>query len=102
VDANEERAEALWKRCKWALCAQGGCMSRLRETLDEIPAAIETPTKFPTERNKYEMRCGVCHDLFYVDETTYNRVRRDIEFDPADNPFRCDDCEQEYDEEAVY
>jgi hypothetical protein len=42
-------------------------MSRLRETLEEIPAAVETPTRFPTETNKYEMRCGVCDDWFYID-----------------------------------
>lgn len=76
-------------------------MSTLRERLDEIPAAIVTPTKFPTELNKYKMRCGVCDELFYVDETTYNRVRSAVEFDP-DNPFRCDDCEEEYDDEAAY
>ncbi|HSB11525.1 MAG TPA: hypothetical protein VLM38_18700 [Blastocatellia bacterium] len=75
-------------------------MPTLRETLDEIPAAIETPTTFPTERNKYEMRCGVCDELFYVDETTYDRVRSAVEFDPTDNPFRCDDCQEEYDEDA--
>lgn len=77
-------------------------MPRLRETLDEPRSGVETPTKFETERNKYEMRCGVCDGLFYVDEMTYNRVRSAIDFDPTDNPFRCDDCEQEYDEEAVY
>jgi hypothetical protein len=77
-------------------------MSTLKETSDEIPAAIATPTEFPTERNKYEMRCGACHELFYVDETTYNQVRRAVEFDPADDPFRCDDCEEEYGEEAAY
>ncbi len=47
------------------------------------------------------IRCGVCEDLYYVDETTYNRVKRALEFDPTDNPFSCDDCEEEYDEEAV-
>jgi hypothetical protein len=40
--------------------------------------------------------------MFYVDETIYNRVRREIEFDPGDNPFRCDNCEEEYDEEAFF
>ena len=76
--------------------------SRLGETLEEIPGSVETPTKFPTERNEYEMRCSVCDELFYVDEATYERARSAMEFDPADNPFRCDDCEQEYDDEAAY
>ena len=56
----------------------------------------------PTERNKYEMRCGVCDGLFYINEAIYQQVRSAMEFDPTDNPFRCNDCEQEYDEEAVY
>jgi hypothetical protein len=77
-------------------------MPRLKEALDEVPANKEAPTKFRTRRNQYEMRCGVCEGLFYVDRATYERVRSALEFDPTDNPFRCDDCEQEYDEEATY
>lgn len=76
-------------------------MSRLRETLDEIPDAIETATEYPTERNRHAVFCGVCAQLFYIGEADYDRVRRDIEFDPTDSPFRCADCEAEYDEEAV-
>jgi len=77
-------------------------MARLKETLDEPRSDVDTPTKFKTDVNSHRMLCGVCDGLFYVDETTYNRVRSAIEFDPADNPFRCSDCEQNYDEEAVY
>jgi hypothetical protein len=77
-------------------------MSRHREKLDEIPDAINTPTEFPTEWNKYGINCEVCGGLFYVDETTYNGIRAAIEFDPTDIPFRCDDCREEYEEEAVY
>lgn len=76
-------------------------MSKQKETLDKVAPEVETATKFKTEQNKYEMRCGVCDELFYVDETTCDRVRRAIEFDPTDNPFRCDDCEEEYGEAAV-
>ena len=77
-------------------------MTRLRETLDEPRSDVDTPTKFKTEVNNHRMLCGVCDGLFYVDEATYSRVRSAIEFDPAGNPFRCSDCEQNYDEEAVY
>lgn len=76
-------------------------MPGLREKLDEPRSDIDAPTKFETERNTHQIRCGVCEDLYFVDETTYNRVRRALEFDPTDNPFSCDDCEEEYDEEAV-
>jgi hypothetical protein len=78
-----------------------GYMTKLRETLDDMHAAVETATKFKTERNKYELRCGVCNELFYVDESIYNRVRVALEFDPSDNSFCCDDCEEAYAEEAA-
>ncbi|HWO00839.1 MAG TPA: hypothetical protein VNS63_16385 [Blastocatellia bacterium] len=77
-------------------------MPRLRETLDEPRSDADTPTNFKTEVNTHGMLCGVCDGLFYVDEATYNQVRSAIEFDPNDNPFRCDECKEEYDEEAVY
>ena len=76
-------------------------MSRLRETLDEMNKSSGTPTKFQTNGNRYQVRCAVCDEMFYVDESIYNRVRRAVEFDPGGNPFRCDDCEEEYEEEAV-
>lgn len=77
-------------------------MSRHRESSDEIQAAMETPTEFPTEWNKYGINCEVCGGLFYVDETTCSRVRSALEFDPTDTRFRCDDCQEVNDEEAVY
>ncbi|MFY9611489.1 MAG: hypothetical protein WAU45_23115 [Blastocatellia bacterium] len=76
-------------------------MTKLRETLDDTQSAVETATKFKTELNKHELRCGVCNDLFYVDDSTYNRVRVALDFDPTNNPFSCEDCEQEYAEEAA-
>jgi hypothetical protein len=76
-------------------------MSRLRETLDEVKKSGGSPTGFPTDGNRYQARCGVCDEMFYVDEATYDRVRRAVEFDPSDNPFRCDECEEEYEEDAV-
>ncbi len=76
-------------------------MERLREALDDRYAARQKPTRFETRLNKHEVRCGVCDRLFYVDESTYERVRSAIEFDPTDNPFRCDDCEEEYAELAA-
>ena len=77
-------------------------MSRSKEALDEIRSEIATPTKFATEWNKYGIPCGVCAELFYVDETTYNHVRSAMDFDPTNNSFCCDDCKTQYDEEAIY
>jgi hypothetical protein len=62
-------------------------MSMNREKSDEIPADIDTPTEFPTEWNKHGINCEACGGLFYVDDTTYNRLRSAIEFDPSDNPI---------------
>lgn len=76
-------------------------MPRLKETLDDLDTAAGNPTAFKTEFNKYEVRCGVCDELFYVDQATYSRVLAAIEFDPTDNPFRCNDCEEEYEEESI-
>jgi hypothetical protein len=39
--------------------------------------------------------------MFFVDESVYNRVRVALEFDPTDNRFCCDDCEEEYAEDAA-
>jgi hypothetical protein len=77
-------------------------MERLRETLDEPRSDAGTPTKFKTGLNTHQLRCGVCDELFYVDEAAYSRVRSASEFDPGENSFRCPDCEEEYGEEAVY
>lgn len=76
-------------------------MTKLRESLDDMHTAAGAATKLKTELNKYEVRCGVCNELFFVDESTYHRVRVALEFDPADSPFCCDDCEEEYAEEAA-
>jgi hypothetical protein len=76
-------------------------MSRHREKTDLVPDELDIPTQFPTKRNMYGVNCEVCGGLFYVDEATYNGIRTAIEFDQTDNPFRCDDCEAQDQDEAV-
>jgi hypothetical protein len=76
-------------------------MSGLRETLDYLETAVDAPTRFKTKANTCELRCEGCGELFYVDEHTFNRAESALEFDPADNPFRCNDCEEQYEEEAI-
>jgi|SRR6185503_16033343 len=87
-----------WANAILEIGISGGNMSR--ERLDEIPSAIGTPTIFPTELNKHALRCDGCERLFYVDGGMYDRVHHALEFDPANNPFRCPDCEEEYEESA--
>lgn len=75
-------------------------MSGLRETLDDLESAVDAPTRFKTERNACELRCGGCGELFFVDQNTFDNALSALAFDATDNPFYCDDCEAEYAEEA--
>ncbi len=49
--------------------------------------------------NQFGIRCGMCGDLYYVDEATKARIAAADETGP-DNPFQCEDCETEYDDLA--
>lgn len=62
--------------------------------------AIEGPTKFRTERNRHRLHCTQCGELYYVDETTLRKVTSSLEWDPSEVSFYCNDCEEEYQEEA--
>jgi hypothetical protein len=55
------------------------------------------PTAFKTERNQHEVHCGMCGKIFYVDESIYAFAKEGMETG-LDNPFKCETCEQEYDE----
>lgn len=76
-------------------------MERLKETLnpEEQQGAIEGPTTYKTATNKYELHCGVCGGLYFVDEATLGEVSAAMDADPSENPFCCDDCEEEYEED---
>jgi hypothetical protein len=57
------------------------------------------PTVFKTERNQHEVRCGMCGRIIYVDEETFSFVADAVK-GGLDNPFRCDYCQEEYDDLA--
>ena len=61
--------------------------------------AMITPTKEKLGLNQFGIRCGMCGDLYYVDEATKARIAAADETGP-DNPFQCEDCETEYDDLA--
>lgn len=63
------------------------------------PEAVITPTKEKPGLNQVSIRCGMCGDLYYVDEATKARIAEVVETG-LDNPFRCEDCESEYDDLA--
>jgi transcription elongation factor Elf1 len=71
-------------------------MSR-REELDtnEKLAKRSHPSTVKTDLNRHQLHCRECGGLFYVDDATYQSVRRALEFDPMDNTFACDRCEDE-------
>jgi hypothetical protein len=70
----------------------------LREQLDTNDKHTESlgPTKARTERNTHALHCRSCGDLWFVDDATYERAKAAIAYDPAENPFSCARCEEEY------
>jgi len=67
-------------------------MTSLRTYLHPDPyVGPPGPTVFKTERNQYEVRCGTCGTISYVDEQTFKFVAEAIHVG-LDNFFRCDRC----------
>ena len=71
-------------------------MSR-REELDTNEKMAERvhPSTVKSEVNSHQLHCRECGGLFYVDDVTYRSVRRALEFDPEDNIFVCERCEDD-------
>ncbi|HAF14472.1 MAG TPA: hypothetical protein DCK93_12110 [Blastocatellia bacterium] len=74
-------------------------MTTLRSYIDPDQQSTSSPTSFMTERNEHEVRCGMCARAVYVDEETFRFVSEAIA-SGLDNPFRCEVCEEEYDDLA--
>ena len=74
-------------------------MTTLGSYIDPDQQTATGPTSFMTERNEIEVRCGICARTVYVDEETYRFVSEARE-SGLDNPFRCEVCEEEYDDLA--
>jgi len=55
------------------------------------------PTK--TNANSYEVRCGMCGKISYVDEVTFRGIKAATDAG-LDCPFSCNRCQEEYDELA--
>ena len=51
-----------------------------------------------TDDNQHEVRCGMCARSVFVDEETY-RFSSDAIESGLDNPFRCELCAEEYDDD---
>jgi hypothetical protein len=52
-----------------------------------------------TDNNQHEVRCGMCAKELYVDDEGY-RLYMDAINSGLDNPFRCEVCNEEYDDLA--
>lgn len=74
-------------------------MSTLRSYIDPDQQRTTGPTSFLTERNEHAVRCGICARTEYVDEETFLFISEAIE-GGLENLFRCEICEEEYDDLA--
>ena len=52
-----------------------------------------------TDDNQHEVRCGMCARELYVDDEGYRLYSEAIN-SGLDNPFRCEVCNEEYDDLA--
>jgi hypothetical protein len=74
-------------------------MSTLRSHIDQNQQRPIAPTSSMTEKNQHEVRCGMCARELYVDDEDYRLYMEAIN-SGFDNPFRCDVCNEEYDDLA--
>lgn len=66
-------------------------MIQLNTSIDPMTITGTGPTCFITERNKNEVRCGMCSRTMYVDTETYN-FGVEVIRSGLDNPFLCETC----------
>jgi hypothetical protein len=75
-------------------------LTRLIEDVDaDRIENLVTVTDYMTDQNKYEISCGTCFKTLYADRQTSEGLLRSIE-QGLDNPFMCNDCQLELEEEA--
>ena len=72
-------------------------MLRSEQNPEERLGLQKGPTSYKTPVNIYQERCGMCGVIQFVDEATLRGICAASEA-RLDNPFRCTDCEEEYDE----
>ena len=72
-------------------------MSTVHSYTDEIQRSPVSPTSVMTDNNQHEVRCGMCAKELYVDDEGY-RLYMEAITSGLDNPFRCEVCNEEYDD----
>lgn len=74
-------------------------MPTLRSHIDQNEQLSPGVTPFPTDTNLHEVRCGMCARELYVDDEGY-RSYMETMTSGLENPFRCDSCNEEYDDRS--
>ena len=66
---------------------------------NQTQPAVIPATSIMTDDKQHEVRCGMCARELYVDEGEY-RYYAEALLSGLDNPFRCEICNEEYDDLA--
>ena len=74
-------------------------MPTLRSYIDQNQQKTLVPTSIMTDDTQHEVRCGMCARELYVDDEGY-RLYMEAMNSGLDNPFRCELCNEEYDDLA--
>ena len=74
-------------------------MSTVRSYIDQSLQTPLTAASIMTDDNQHEVRCGMCAKELYVDDEGYRLYMEAIN-SGLDNPFRCEVCNEEYDDLA--
>lgn len=72
-------------------------MSTLRSYIDQNQQRLPAVTQTPDDVNLHEVRCGMCARELFVDDEGY-RLYMEALNSGLDNPFRCEVCNEEYDD----
>ena len=74
-------------------------MPTLRSYIDQNQQKTLVPASIMTDDTQHEVRCGMCARELYVDDEGY-RLYMEAMNSGLDNPFRCELCNEEYDDLA--
>jgi hypothetical protein len=74
-------------------------MSTVQSYIDQTQQQLNSASAIMTDEQQHEVRCGMCARELYVDDEGYRLYMEAIN-SGLDNPFRCEVCNEEYDDLA--
>lgn len=74
-------------------------MSTVQSYIDQNQQQLNSASAIMTDEQQHEVRCGMCARELYVDDEGYRLYMEAIN-SGLDNPFRCEVCNEEYDDLA--